>query len=76
MIWLRQLVTGIDNRTHDIGRWSWLASMLTVIGAAISNIYHTGAIDLLQLAGALGAVAGAHGISIMAKGSTEPGAGP
>lgn len=68
----RQLVTGKDNQTHDIGRWSWLVSLLSVVGAAISNAAHGLAVDLVSLATALGAVAGAHGISIMAKRDTEP----
>jgi len=74
MGWLNQLLTGRDNQSHDIGRWSWVVSLLTVIGAAISNMVHAGVIDLIQLSGALSAVAGAHGVAIMAKKETEPGA--
>ena len=72
MSWLNQLLTGRDNQSHDIGRWSWVVSILTVIGAAISNMVHAGVIDLMQLSGALAAVAGAHGVAIMAKKDTEP----
>ena len=47
MGWLNQLLTGRDNQSHDIGRWSWVVSILTVIGAAISNMVHAGVIDLM-----------------------------
>lgn len=71
---INQLLTGKDNTTHDIGRWSWLVSLLAVIGTTAFNLAHGAVVDLMQLAGALGAVAGAHGVSIMAKSSTEPAA--
>ena len=74
MGWITQLLTGKDNETHDIGRWSWVVSTLTVVAASVANLVHQGAVDLMQLAGALSAVAGAHGVSIMAKKDTEPGA--
>lgn len=69
---LNDLLTGKDNETHDIGRWSWALSMLAVIGSGASNIWHSGIIDLLQLAQAIGAVVLAHGGALFAKSKTEP----
>ena len=72
MEWFKQLVTGRDNSTHDMGRWSWLLSMATVIGHSIyAAVSHT-AIDLMQLAQALGVVVAAHGAALWAKKDTEP----
>ena len=66
------LLTGKDNKTHDIGRWSWLLSLLSVIGAGAWTVVAHGAVDLMQFAGALSAVSTAHGVAIMAKQGTEP----
>lgn len=68
----RQLLTGIDGATHDLGRWSWAASFLAVVAAAAANWWRGQAIDLMALAGALAAVAGAHGAALWAKRETEP----
>lgn len=69
---LTQLVTGKDNQTHDLGRWSWVVSMATVVAAAGWNASHGALIDLQNLATALGLVAGAHGGALWAKANTEP----
>lgn len=67
-----QLLTGADNTTHDLGRWSWVVSMGAVIGAAGANWWHNVAIDLQSFATALGTVAAAHGAALWAKKETEP----
>lgn len=72
MEWLKHLVTGIDGKTHDLGRYSWIASMLSVIGGGIWNALHAGAVDLMQFAQAIGVVAAAHGGALMMKAKTEP----
>lgn len=72
MEFLKQLVTGKDNATHDMGRWSWLVSMATVIGHSIwAAVQHT-TVDVMQLAQALGVVVAAHGAALWAKKDTEP----
>lgn len=73
---LTQLLTGADNQTHDLGRWSWAVSMATVIGHSVYAAYQHLAVDLVQLASALAAVAAAHGIAIGIKKDTEPGGRP
>ena len=72
MNWLKHLVTGSDNTTHDLGRWSWVASFVSVIGATVHNAMHGAVIDVQALATALGAVAGTHGLALWAKKDTEP----
>jgi len=70
--WLKQLFTGKDNNTHDLGRYSWALSMSTVIAAAAANWFHGHEIDLQALANAIGVVVGAHGLALWAKKDTEP----
>ena len=68
----RHLLTGKDNETHDIGRWSWLTSTAAVLGGGVWNAIHAGTIDLMQFAQAIGVVVAAHGGAIWAKKDTEP----
>jgi hypothetical protein len=67
----KQLLTGKDNETYDIGRVTWLLGILAVIGLAIYEVMHT-TISLRELAEALGIVTGASGASVMMKEKTEP----
>jgi hypothetical protein len=69
---LRNLFTGQDGVTHDLGRWSWAASWAAVVAAAGANWWHGAAIDLTAFGTALCAVAGAHGAALWAKRDTEP----
>jgi hypothetical protein len=73
---LKNLMTGIDGVTHDLGRVSWAGSHVAVTAGAVWNAFHGGVIDLMQLAMAHGAVAGAHGAALKLKEKTEPGADP
>jgi hypothetical protein len=67
----KQLLTGKDNETYDIGRVTWLLGILAVIGLAVYEVMHT-TISLRELAEALGIVSGASGASVMMKKDTEP----
>ena len=69
---MQHLFSGLDNATVDIGRVSWAASFLAVVGAAGVNSLHGAVIDLQGLAIALSAVAAAHGAALWAKRETEP----
>ena len=69
---LRDLFTGKDNETHDLGRWSWAITTLATIAGGIFNAVHAGAVDLLQFAQAIGALVLAHGGALWAKKDTEP----
>lgn len=68
----RQILTGHDNATHDLGRWSWLISLAAIIGGAVANAFHGAELHLRELGEALGIVSGAHGAAIWAKKDTEP----
>ena len=70
--WFKQLVTGKDNSTHDLGRWSWIISMFTVVGHSLWFVISHVAVDLMQLAQALAVVVAAHGAALWAKKDTEP----
>ena len=73
MQWLIKLLTGKDNSTPDLGRWSWAISTAAVLAHDGYQLYKGVHVDIQTLAVALAAVAAAHGIAIGAKGHTEPG---
>lgn len=66
------MMTGKDGQTHDLGRWSWAVSTISVIGGAAWNAVHAGVVDVLQVAQAIGVVVAAHGGALWAKSKTEP----
>jgi hypothetical protein len=68
---LKQLLTGKDNQTYDLGRVTWLLGFVAVIGLAGYEVMH-GSVNLRELAEALGIVSGASGASVMMKKDTEP----
>jgi len=69
---LKQLLTGKDNATYDLGRVTWLLGFVAVIFMAGYEVMH-GSVNLRELAEALGIVSGASGASVMMKSKTEPG---
>ena len=69
---LNDLLTGKDNETHDIGRWSLVFSMFVFIGACVYNGTHSGLIELEKLYMGMAAIVGAHGAAMLMKKDTEP----
>jgi hypothetical protein len=69
---LKQLFTGRDGKTQDIGRWSWVMCMFAILGHSVWSGTRGTPVDLVQLATALGMVVAAHGAALWAKASTEP----
>jgi len=69
---LKQLLTGKDCQTYDIGRVTWLISLLAVIALAFYEVMHS-TISIRELAESLGIVSAAGGASVAMKGKTEPG---
>jgi hypothetical protein len=69
---LKQLLTGKDNVTYDIGRVTWLLGFIAVISLAIYQVMYS-TISLREVAEALGIVTGASGAAVAMKGKTEPG---
>ena len=69
---LRHLLTGKDNETHDVARWSWVTTTLATIVGAMWDAIHNGNIDLMSFAQAIGIISGAHGAAVMMKRDSEP----
>ena len=69
---IKQLLTGKDNQTYDIGRVTWLLGTITVIALAAFEV-STSQVSLRELAEALGIVSASGGASTMMKSKTEPG---
>jgi len=70
--WFKDLLTGKDNVTLDLGRVSWITSMVTIIGHSLYSAYNHVTVDVANLAQAIGIVAASHGAALWAKSSTEP----
>jgi hypothetical protein len=61
------ILTGKDNKTHDIARWAWALGFIVIACAAIYLIYSGKEISLTELAGALGIVSGSGAASVAGK---------
>jgi len=72
MEWLKHIVTGKDNETHDVARWSWITTTIATIIGAGWNAMHGGVMNLMDFAQAIGIISGAHGAAVMMKKDTEP----
>ena len=68
---IKQLLTGKDNETYDLGRVSWLVGMVAVIALAAYEVMHSN-VSLRELAESLGIVSAAGGASVAMKSKTEP----
>jgi hypothetical protein len=68
---LKQLLTGKDNQTYDLGRVSWLVGMLAIILLAAYEVMHN-TVSLRELAESLGIVSAAGGASVAMKQKAEP----
>jgi len=66
------LLTGKDNETHDIGRWSLVFTMFAFLGSCIFNAVHSGLIDLEKFYMGVAAIVGAHGAALLMKKDSEP----
>jgi hypothetical protein len=66
------LLTGKDNQTHDLVRWSLLYSILVLTAGLIFNAVHTGLFDIEKFYLGSAALVGAHGFGLMMKKGTEP----
>jgi hypothetical protein len=64
---MTNLLTGKDNKTHDIARWAWMLGFLLVGISAIYLIYAGKEISLTELAGALGIISGSGAASVAGK---------
>jgi len=69
---ISQILTGKDNQTNDIARWSWLISLAVVIGLAIYEVMNHAGFSIREFAESVGIISGAHGAAVMMKKDTEP----
>ena len=69
---INDLLTGKDNQTHDLVRWSLLYSILVLTSGLIFNAVHTGLFDIEKFYLGSAALVGAHGFGLMMKKGTEP----
>jgi len=69
---INDLLTGKDNQTHDLVRWSLLYSILTLTAGLVFNAVHTGLFDIEKFYLGSAALVGAHGFGLMMKKGTEP----
>ena len=74
--WLKarahDLLTGQDNKTHDLGRWSWATCTAAALAHDAWQLAHGVQTNVKDLAFALASIAGAHGIALGMKSTTEP----
>ena len=68
----RKLLSGKDNETPDPARWGWFIGHLGVLAVAGAAVWHGGAIDLVQLATALGIVNGVAAGATVATNVSQP----
>lgn len=69
---VRDLLTGRNGISHDLGRYSWVGSWAAVTAVAGWHEFHGVAVDLTTLATAYATTAAAHGVALFAKQQTEP----
>jgi hypothetical protein len=68
---LRQLLTGKDNETYDIGRFTWLVGTVAIIALAFYEVTR-GNINIREIAESLGIISAAGGASVAMKHKAEP----
>lgn len=68
----KDLFTGKDNRTYDIGRVLWFQSIQAFMGISIYAIYKGGTFDPVLWGAGLAALLGGGGAAIGLKSTTEP----
>lgn len=69
---LKQLLTGKDNQTIDIGRVSWMLFSISLIALAVFQLFQSVTVSLREFAESAGIIAGAHGAAVMMKKDAEP----
>ena len=69
---IKNLFTGVDNQTFDLGRLLWAKMALVYSGITIYHVYKTGVFDYQNWAIGAGAILAAGGGSLALKAATEP----
>jgi hypothetical protein len=68
----RDIFTGRDNRTYDIGRVLWFQAIQAFIAISIYALYKGGVFDPVTWGAGLAALLGGGGAAIGLKSTTEP----
>jgi hypothetical protein len=63
----KTMMTGKDNHSHDIAKWAWLGGFVIISIVAVYLIYNGHEINLMELAGALGANSGLNAAAVAGK---------
>jgi len=69
---IRQLLTGKDNETYDIGRVTWFIGIVAIVTLAAYQAATSTIVSLRELAESLGIVSAAGGASVAMKSRAEP----
>ena len=72
MLSLKQMFTGKDNKTLDLGRVLWAKAVLAFLGLAIYGVYKGNPVDYMAFGTGLAAVLAAGGAAIGFKAKSEP----
>jgi hypothetical protein len=76
MKFLKDILTGIDGESYDVGRVLWALSVLIGLGLSVYSTVFKVAFDLQQYGIGAGALLAAGGAGLWAKAKTEPGEKP
>jgi hypothetical protein len=68
----KDLFTGRDNHTYDVGRVLWFQAIQAFIAISIYAIYQGGSFDAVTWGAGLAALLGGGGAAIGLKSTTEP----
>ena len=69
---IKDLLTGPDGETHDPARWLWIVGVVCFLGFSGSQIYKSGAFDMVNFGLAYGSLLGAGAAGVKVKETTEP----
>ena len=69
---LRDLFTGIDGQSYDLGRVLLAGGALVMIGAGVVGVYHTHALDFVAFGAGFDGLLTGGGALLLMKRQTEP----
>lgn len=69
---LRDIFTGKDNTTYDLGRISWALSVIWFMSASTYNLIVTQTFDMVAAGTGLGGILAAGGAALALKSGDEP----
>ena len=69
---LRDLFTGVDGISYDLGRVLLAGGALVMIGAGVVGVVHTHALDFVAFGAGFGGLLTGGGALLMLKRATEP----